>query len=140
MTCKEFACQKTLTKHRNALEKENHCSSRAPCLIRESKYNSGSGSGSIPAHLRARAQPQVLFRAKHQARAHSRAQAYTRNNKLIGLGLNSRLRLGLNSGLPSSVGNGDINFATPLFQVVFPLYLARCFFRTIDISDIPMLW
>ena len=30
--------------------------------------------------------------------------------------------LGPNSGLTSSVGNGDINFVTPLFQVVFTFY------------------
>ena len=47
------------------------------------------------------------------------------------------LGLGPNSGLTSSVGNGDINFVTPLFQVVFTLYLAWCFFRTIGISHIP---
>ena len=46
---------------------------------------------------------------------------------LLGLGLG--LGLGLNSGLTSSVRNGD--------KVIFTLYLAWCFLRTIDISHIP---
>ena len=37
----------------------------------------------------------------------------------------------------SSVGNGDVNFVTPLFQVIFTLYLAWCFFRTIGTSHRP---
>ena len=35
------------------------------------------------------------------------------------------------------VGNGDINFVTPLSQAVLTLYLAWCLFRIIGISHIP---
>ena len=32
------------------------------------------------------------------------------------------------------VGNGDINFVTPLSQVVLTLYLAWCLFRIMEIA------
>ena len=45
-----------------------------------------------------------------------------------------------NSGLTSSVGNGDIKFVTPLFQVVHGIHFIFgmvTIFRTIGISHIP---
>ena len=35
------------------------------------------------------------------------------------------------------VGNGDINFVTPLSQAVLTLYFAWCLFRIVGISHIP---